>query len=87
MKLENAEGIIYAHPFVKSFDHVYYCLDTNESKLVSTGDVPPQVAKRTQEEVADKEGVIRVHTACFYVGLKIQDNMRGSLYSLSQPAD
>ena len=78
MKLENAEGIVYAHPFVKSFDHVYYCLTNEESKLVSSGDVPPQVAKRTKEDVKDLDDTITVYTACFYVGLKLQDNMRGA---------
>lgn len=77
MKLENAEGIVYAHPFVKSFERIYYCINSEEGKQVSTGDIPAHIAKRTKADIEGVNDSLTVHASFFFVGLKLNDAMRG----------
>ncbi|KAI0660710.1 polymerase [Cubamyces menziesii] len=72
MRLEFVDALKLAHPFIKGFDAVYYCLSEEESRAVSRGEIPDEVAKRKQEDVAGKEGVITMHTTSYFIGLSIK---------------
>lgn len=72
MRLEYVDALKLAHPFIKGFDVVYYCLSEEEAQVVTRGEIPPAVAQRKKEDVADKEGVITVHTTSFFIGLSIK---------------
>jgi poly(A) polymerase len=86
MKLENVENLQLAHPYVKGFDRMYYCLDNAESVKVSAGDVPPEVAKRTKNDVEGLPDVITAHLTFFYIGLQI-DQPAKSAWSLVSSDD
>ncbi|KAH9899574.1 polymerase [Cubamyces lactineus] len=72
MRLEFIDALKLAHPFIKGFDAVYYCLSEEESRAVSRGEIPDAVAKRKQEEVAGKDGVITMYTTSYFIGLSIK---------------
>lgn len=72
MRLEYVDALKLAHPFIKGFDVVYYCLSEEEAQSVSRGEISDAVAARKKEDVADKEGVISVHTTSFFIGLSIK---------------
>ena len=72
MRLEFVDALKLAHPFIKGFDAVYYCLSEEESRAVSRGEIPDAVAQRKQEDVAGKEGVITMHTTSYFIGLSIK---------------
>ncbi|KAJ1024188.1 hypothetical protein NDA16_003027 [Ustilago loliicola] len=52
MKLELVPTITCAHPFIKGFDQVSECYNDHEVRLVATGDIPEEVAQRTQKVTA-----------------------------------
>ncbi len=52
MKLELVPTIMCAHPFIKGFDQVSECWNDHEVRLVATGDIPDEVAQRTQKVTA-----------------------------------
>ncbi|EPQ26251.1 uncharacterized protein PFL1_06186 [Pseudozyma flocculosa PF-1] len=62
MKLELVPTLICAHPFVKGFDQVSECWNDHEVRMVATGDIPDEVAKRTKVE-ALPEGEAAVQEA------------------------
>ena len=72
MRLEFVDALKLAHPFIKGFDNVYYCLSEEETQAVSRGEIPEAVARRTKEDIADKEGVTTMHTSSYFVGLSIK---------------
>ncbi len=72
MRLEYVHALNVAHPFIKGFDVVHYCLSEEGAQVVSRGEIPEAVAQRKKEDVADKEGVIAVHTTSFFIGLSIK---------------
>lgn len=78
MKLELVDTIEIAHPFVKGFDKIYHCADPEELSAVARGEVSDVIAKRTQEEIAGKEGSATVYTTSFYIGLEIQPKKVGA---------
>ena len=80
MRLEFVDALKLAHPFIKGFDAVYYCLSEEESRAVSRGEIPDEVAKRKQEDVAGKEGVITMHTTSYFIGLSIKPKEGAELY-------
>lgn len=71
MKLEYVDTLLLAHPFVKSFDRTNYCLNEEEQRAVSIGEVPVEVEKRTEKDLKDGEGGT-VYTTTFYIGLQIE---------------
>lgn len=81
MKLETVETVLLAHPFVKSFEKVYYCLSDEECKELSTGQVLPQVLQRTQEEVEGNPNLTVAYCTYWYIGLRIELKPRGLLFS------
>lgn len=55
MKLELVPTVLCAHPFIKGFDQISECHTDDEVRLVATGDVPEEVAKRTKLEELPKD--------------------------------
>ncbi|GAA5870059.1 hypothetical protein JCM16303_001884 [Sporobolomyces ruberrimus] len=73
MKLEYVDTLELAHPFVKSFDRVNYCLDDAEQHAVCIGEVPQQMEGRTEKDLVGVEGKGGVYwTTTFYIGLQIE---------------
>ncbi|TEB37088.1 polymerase [Coprinellus micaceus] len=79
MKLEPVETLIRAHPFIKGFDQVSYCLDENEVKAVVQGDISDAVASRKLEGIEGKEGAKTIYTTSFYIGLAIKPKPIGAV--------
>ena len=73
MKLEYVESLILAHPFVKGFDQVSYCVSEEEVLAVAQGEISDVVAGRKKEDMEGKEGVSPVYSTTFYIGLQIED--------------
>lgn len=57
MKLEQVPTLMCAHPYIKGFDQKSICYNDSEVRLVATGNVPEEVAKRTEVEDLPKEGL------------------------------
>ncbi|POY71982.1 putative Polynucleotide adenylyltransferase [Rhodotorula taiwanensis] len=77
MKLEYVDTLLLAHPFVKSFDRTNYCLNEEEQRAVSIGEVPVEVEKRTEKDLKEGEGGT-VFTTTFYIGLQIERRPAGA---------
>ena len=71
MKLEYVDTLVLAHPFIKGFDRINYCIDEVEQRAVSIGEVPPAVVNRTEADLVDGQGGT-VYTTSFYIGLMIE---------------
>jgi poly(A) polymerase len=72
MKLEDVDSMALAHPFVKGFVQVHYCLTDEEVRCVAQGEIPDAVAKRKKDEIEGKEGASPVYSTTFYIGLMIE---------------
>lgn len=72
MKLETVDSLILAHPFIKGFEQVSYCLSEEEIRAVAQGDISDSIGKRKKEDIEGKDGAGPVHTTTFYVGLAIE---------------
>ena len=55
MKLEYVDSLTLAHPFVKGFEQVHYCLTDEEVRAVAQGEISETVAKRKKEDIEGKE--------------------------------
>lgn len=80
MKLEFVETLLLAHPFVKGFEHVSYCLSQQEVRLVAQGEVGDTFSKRKKDDLEGKD-VSPVYTTTFYIGLAIEARQRASFSS------
>jgi poly(A) polymerase len=78
MKLEYVDSLTLAHPFIKGFEQVSYCLDDSEFRAVAQGDISEAIAKRKKEDIQDKEGAGVVYSTTFYIGLQIEPKLRAS---------
>ncbi|KAI0832715.1 polymerase [Trametes gibbosa] len=78
MRLEYIDALKLAHPFIKGFSVVYFCISEEEAQAVSRGEIPEAVAQRKKEDLEGKEGVINVHTTSFFIGLFIKPKEVGS---------
>lgn len=76
MKLETVDSLILAHPFIKGFEQVSYCLSEEEIRAVAQGDISDSIGKRKKEDIEGKDGAGPVHTTTFYVGLAIEPKQR-----------
>jgi poly(A) polymerase len=72
MKLEYVDSLTLAHPFVKGFEQVTYCLTEEEVRGAAQGDISEAMAKRKKEDMEGKEGASAVHSTTFYIGLAIE---------------
>ncbi|ESK86976.1 poly polymerase pla1 [Moniliophthora roreri MCA 2997] len=78
-QLEFVDTLILAHPFVKGFEQVSYCISDEEVRAVAQGDISETIAKRKKEDIEGKEGAGPVYTTTFYVGLAIEPKQPGSV--------
>ncbi len=76
MKLEYVDSLILAHPFIKGFDRVSYCLSDDEMHMVAQGDISDAIAKRTKQDIEGKDGCSVVYSTTFYIGLAIEPKQR-----------
>ena len=76
MKLELVESLTLAHPFVKGFDQVAYCVSDEEARVVAKGETTEVIAKRKVEHIEGVEGARPVYSTTFYVGLGIKARQR-----------
>ena len=80
MKLEYVESLMLAHPFVKGFEQVSYCITDEEVRAVAQGEISESVAKRKKEDIEGKEGASSVYSTTFYIGLAIEPKQRASYH-------
>ena len=76
MKLEFGESLTLAHPFIKGFDQVSYCLNEEEIRSVASGQISEAIARRTADDIIKVEGAKAVYTTTFYIGLLIEAKQR-----------
>ena len=79
--LELVDTLSLAHPFVDGIDRISYCLTTEESHVVMSGEIPADIASRTKEEYDGKD-VLRVQTTSFFIGLMVEPKDRKSCLTL-----
>lgn len=76
MKLENAGDSMLeiAHPFIKGFEQVTYCLNEDEVRAAAQGEVTDEMRARTKDSIEGKEeeGARAIWTMTFYIGLEIK---------------
>jgi len=72
MKLEYVDSLTLAHPFIKGFEQVSYCLSDEEVRAVAQGEVSDAIAKRKREDTEGREGESPVYSTTFYIGLMIE---------------
>lgn len=80
MKLEYVDSLILAHPFIKGFDQVSYCLSDEEIRAVAQGEISEAVSKRQEEDIIGKDGAGPVYSTTFYIGLAIEPKQRELLH-------
>ena len=73
MKLEFVDSLTLAHPFVKGFDQIFYCVTKEEVSAVCQGEISDVISSRKKEDMEGKEGVSPVYSTTFYIGLQIED--------------
>ena len=78
MKLEYVESLALAHPFIKGFEQVSYCVNDEEVRSVAQGEISEAVAKRKKEDIEGIEGASAVYSTTFYIGLAIEPKQRAS---------
>jgi poly(A) polymerase len=76
MKLEFVDSLVLAHPFIRGFDQVSYCLTDDEIRAVAQGEISEAIAKRKEEDIKDKAGAGPVYSTTFYIGLMIEPKQR-----------
>ncbi|KAF8180149.1 Poly(A) polymerase central domain-containing protein [Pholiota molesta] len=79
MKLEYVDSLILAHPFIKGFDQVSYCLSEEEVRAVAQGEISDAIASRKKEDIEGKEGAGPVYSTTFYIGLAIEPKQPGAV--------
>jgi poly(A) polymerase len=82
MKLEFVDALTLAHPFVKGFEDVVYCLSDEEVRLVAQGDISETVRQRKKEDVIGKESASTVFSTNFFIGLAIEPKQRAFCFGL-----
>ncbi|OBZ70389.1 Poly(A) polymerase pla1 [Grifola frondosa] len=79
MKLEYVETLTLAHPFIKGFEQVCYCISDEEVRAVAQGEIPEAVVKRKKEDIEGKESTSVVYSTTFYIGLAIEPKQPGAV--------
>ena len=83
MKLEYVDSLVLAHPFIKGFDQVSYCLSEEEVRAVAQGEISDVIASRKKEDIEGKEGAGPVYSTTFYIGLAIEPKPGMSYWPVS----
>lgn len=68
MKLELVDHLELAHPYIKGFDKVCWCINEEERNQAAHGQFPPD----RDESQIDKSTATQTHTTTFYIGLCIK---------------
>lgn len=76
MKLEYVDSLILAHPFIKGFEQISYCISEDEVRAVAQGENWESINKRKKEDIEGKEGASTVYSSTFYIGLAIAPKNR-----------
>lgn len=76
MKLEFVESLALAHPFIKGFEQVSYCMNDEEVRSVAQGEISEAVAKRKKGDIDGHEGASAVYSTTFYIGLVVEPKQR-----------
>lgn len=76
MKLEYVDSLTLAHPFIRGFEQVSYCLSDEEFQAVAQGEISDAIAKRKKQDIEGKEGASAVYSTTFYIGLAIEPKQR-----------
>ncbi|KAI0921175.1 hypothetical protein AcW1_004762 [Taiwanofungus camphoratus] len=79
MKLEYVDTLTLAHPFIKGFEQVSYCLSDEEVRAVAQGEISEAITKRKKEDIEGKEGASIVYSTTFYIGLAIEPKQPGAV--------
>ncbi|TBU41452.1 polymerase [Dichomitus squalens] len=79
MKLEYVESLALAHPFIKGFEQVSYCINDEEVRSVAQGEVSEAVARRKKEDIEGVEGASAVYSTTFYIGLAVEPKQPGAV--------
>ncbi|KAI0722729.1 polymerase [Earliella scabrosa] len=79
MKLEYVESLALAHPFIKGFEQISYCLNDEEVRAVAQGEISEAVAKRKKEDIEGKDGASAVYSTTFYIGLAVEPRQPGAV--------
>ena len=83
MKLEYVESLALAHPFIKGFEQISYCLNDEEVRAVAQGEISEAVAKRKKEDIEGKDGASAVYSTTFYIGLAVEPRQRTFISCIS----
>ena len=78
-QLEYVDTLSLAHPFVDGFDRVNYCVTSDESQIIMTGELPADIAARTKEECGENPNLLKVYTTSFFIGLMVEPRDRQCL--------
>jgi len=79
MKLEYTDSLSLAHPFVKGFEQVSYCISDDEVRAVTQGDNWEPINKRKKEDIEGKKNASVVHSTTFYIGLVVTPKIPGDV--------
>ncbi|KAG5648740.1 hypothetical protein DXG03_000087 [Asterophora parasitica] len=79
MKLEYVDSLTLAHPFIKGFNRICYCLSEEEVQAVAQGEISDAIANRKKEDIEGKEGASLVYSTTFYIGLAIEPKQPGAV--------
>lgn len=77
MKLEFVDTLICAHPFIKGFDQISYCLSQDEMNQVIDGQISEAIAKRNVASTEGNPDSKTVYSTTFFIGLHIQPKPSG----------
>ncbi len=81
MKLEYVDSLILAHPFIKGFEQVSYCISDEEVRSVAQGEISEAIRQRKKEDIEGKDGAGPVYSTTFYIGLAIEPKQREIYYT------
>lgn len=70
--LENTDSILTAHPHSTGLSSVFYCMSEEEQAAASQGELGQDAMRRKEEDYEGKEGMKKVFTRSFFIGLEIE---------------
>lgn len=86
MKLEFVESLTLAHPFIKGFEQVAFCISPEEVRQVAQGETSEAIVKRKREDIEGVEGARPVYSTTFYIGLAIEAKQRAWNFKPLEPS-
>lgn len=78
-KLELVDMVQLVHPFIKGIDRIFFCLNDEEGRqITSGGTISPAVGARTEEDIEGKEGASKVYTTNWFLGMQVETKPKGA---------